>query len=153
MAFGGFSEGKHMAPMADINVTPMVDVMLVLLVIFIMTAPFFTHSIKLELPKTQSTTQTQPEPATVISVDAEGKIYWADEKQALSEAELDTRLTQLATDTPDGDLQLRADKATRYEVLAHIMASAQQHNLHKLAFITDPTPTTSKETQHGPSQP
>ena len=136
MAFGGFNTNQHSAPMAEINVTPMVDVMLVLLVIFIITAPLFTHAIKLDLPSAQSA-PAQPKPQTVtISINAEGKLFW--DNAPVTRTELDARMQEAARQQPQPELHLRADKSTRYEILAQVMAAAQTKGLTKLGFITDP---------------
>ncbi len=136
MSFGGFNENNNQAPMADINVTPMVDVMLVLLVIFIITAPLFTHAIKLDLPGAQS--QAAPEkPETItLAINAEGKLFW--NNAAITQPELGSRFATAALKKPQPDLQLRADKSTRYEVIAQVMSAAQTNGLTKIGFVTDP---------------
>lgn len=142
MAFGGFNDNKQNAPMADINVTPMVDVMLVLLVIFIITAPLFTHAIKLDLPNAQSA-PAQEKPETIsLSINDAGLIFWND--QALQQKELDAKLAIAAKKNPQPELQLRADKATRYEVIAQVMAAAQSNGLTKMGFVTEPKDTAGK---------
>ncbi|CUI05782.1 biopolymer transporter ExbD [Massilia sp. P8910] len=136
MAFGSFNPSRQQSMMSDINVTPMVDVMLVLLVIFIITAPMFTHAVKLDLPRAQAAAVRQ-QPATVtIAIDAAGALHWSGEQ--VDPAGLDARLTQAARQAPQPELQLRADKNTRYEVVAQVMAAAQSHGLSKLGFVTDP---------------
>ena len=135
MSFGGFNDNKHSAPMADINVTPMVDVMLVLLVIFIITAPLFTHAIKLDLPSAQSAPAPEKPETISLSINGEGGIFWNSE--AIQKADLDSRLAIAAKKTPQPDLQLRADKSTRYEIIAQVMASAQNNGLTKMGFVTD----------------
>lgn len=135
MAFGGFNDNKQQAPMSDINVTPMVDVMLVLLVIFIITAPLLTHSVKLELPQAQSApNQEKPETVT-LSIDADGAVHWNNERLTLDQ--LTPRLQQAAQQQPQPDLQLRADKATRYEVIARVMSAAQSSGISRMGFLTD----------------
>ncbi|CAN5897881.1 biopolymer transporter ExbD [soil metagenome] len=151
MAFGQFGRGgnsvssgteqsgKVMAAMSDINVTPMVDVMLVLLVIFIITAPLLQHAIPLELPKTNASAVAQ-KPATItLSFDARGVLYWDAGQGAtpLSFDDLGVRLARAAKQTPQPQLQLRADKATRYEVIAQVMAAAQTQGLSKIGFVTE----------------
>jgi biopolymer transport protein ExbD len=136
MAFGGFNENKHSAPMAEINVTPMVDVMLVLLVIFIITAPLFTHAIKLDLPQAQSAPAPEKPETVSLSINAAGAIFWND--KAVTRKDLDARLADAAKKTPQPELQLRADKSTRYEVIAQVMAAAQNNGLTKMGFVTDP---------------
>ena len=123
MAFGGFSDGKQQAPMSEINVTPMVDVMLVLLVIFIITAPLFTHSIKLDLPNAKAALTPEKAATISLSIDGGGRIFW--DKDQISVAQLDGRLAAAAQQKPQPELQLRADKSTRYEILAQVMSSAQ----------------------------
>lgn len=136
MAFGGFNDNQQPAPMADINVTPMVDVMLVLLVIFIITAPLFTHAIKLDLPSAQSA-PAQEKPETInLSVNAEGKLFWND--AAIVQADLTARLAEAAAKKPQPELQLRADKSARFETIAQVMAAAQTNGLTKIGFVTDP---------------
>jgi biopolymer transport protein ExbD len=136
MAFGGFNDNKQPAPMAEINVTPMVDVMLVLLVIFIITAPLFTHAIKLDLPQAQSA-PTQEKPETVaLSINGAGAIFWND--APIEQKEMNIRLAAAAQKNPQPELQLRADKSTRYEVIAQVMSAAQINGLTKIGFVTDP---------------
>jgi biopolymer transport protein ExbD len=113
-----------------------VDVMLVLLVIFILSAPMFTHAVKLDLPKAQAAGAPQPPGAVKISIDAEGTVYWNEE--AVKPADLQPRLAAAARREPQPELQLRADRATRYEAVAQLMAAAQQEGLTKLVFVTDP---------------
>ncbi|USX14073.1 biopolymer transporter ExbD [Oxalobacteraceae bacterium OTU3REALA1] len=138
MSFGAFNHHRQPGPMADINVTPMVDVMLVLLVIFILGAPMFTSAVKLDLPKAQApTSQQQAEAATVtLAIDGKGKIFWNNEP--LEREALEARLVEAAKQDPQPELQLRADKDTRYEVVAQVMAAAQTNGLTKLGFVTDP---------------
>ncbi|MQA22962.1 MULTISPECIES: ExbD/TolR family protein [Rugamonas] len=136
MSFGAFNHHRNPGPMADINVTPMVDVMLVLLVIFILSAPMFTNSVKLDLPKAQAQANPQ-QPATVtLSIDGAGKIFWNNDP--VEQSVLEARLVEAAKLEPQPELQLRADKDTRYEVVAQVMAAAQSNGLTKLGFVTDP---------------
>jgi biopolymer transport protein ExbD len=136
MAFGGFNDNNQPGPMADINVTPMVDVMLVLLVIFIITAPLFTHAIKLELPNAQS--QPAPEkPETItLAINGEGKLFW--NNAAITREDLAARIAVASEKKPQPELQLRADKSTRYEIIAQVMAAAQNGGMTKIGFVTDP---------------
>ena len=136
MAFGAFNHHRQKESMADINVTPMVDVMLCLLVIFIISAPMFTNAVKLDLPKAQAAASPQQPDTLSVSIDATGTVFWNNE--ALKAAELDERLAAAAARQPQPELQLRADKDTRYEVVAQVMAAAQTHGLAKIGFVTDP---------------
>lgn len=135
MAFGGFNDSQKQAPMADINVTPMVDVMLVLLVIFIITAPLFTHSIKLDLPNAQAAPAPEKPETITLSINAEGALFWNND--AVQQAELGARLAAAAQKQPQPELQLRADKSTRYETIAQVMATAQSSGMTKMGFVTD----------------
>jgi len=136
MAFGGFNDNNHQAPMAEINVTPMVDVMLVLLVIFIITAPLFTHAVKLELPTAASAPAPDKPESITLSINAEGKLFW--NNAAVSSDELGTRFATAAQKKPQPELQLRADKSTRYEVIAQVMSAAQTNGMTKIGFVTNP---------------
>jgi len=136
MTFGGFNENNNQAPMAEINVTPMVDVMLVLLVIFIITAPLFTHAVKLDLPNAQSTAAPEKPETITLSINAEGKLFWNNAE--INDQELNNRFVIAAQKTPTPELHLRADKSTRYEVIAKVMAGAQNNGISKIAFVTKP---------------
>jgi biopolymer transport protein ExbD len=137
MAFGGFEQrGGPAQPMADINVTPLVDVMLVLLVIFIITAPLLSYAIKLDLPNDPAPA-SEPAPATVrLSIDAAGAVYW--DGDPVADAELAARMAAAAKTTTLPEIHLRADKATRYERIAFVLSTAQQAGLAKIGFVTEP---------------
>ena len=136
MAFGGFNDNSHQAPMVEINVTPMVDVMLVLLVIFIITAPLFTHAVKLELPTASSAPAPEKPESITLAINAEGKLFW--NNTAVTMDELGARFTTAAQKTPQPELQLRADKSTRYEIIAQVMSAAQTNGMTKIGFVTNP---------------
>ncbi|MYN43560.1 biopolymer transporter ExbD [Pseudoduganella sp. FT93W] len=136
MSFGAFNHHRNPGPMADINVTPMVDVMLVLLVIFILSAPMLSNAVKLELPSADAGASSQQAATVLLAIDGAGQIYWNNDP--VDSAALETRLEQAATLSPQPELQLRADKNTRYEVVAQVMAAAQQQGLSKLGFVTAP---------------
>jgi biopolymer transport protein ExbD len=143
MAFGAFNQHRQQSMMSDINVTPMVDVMLVLLIIFILTAPMFTHAVKLDLPQATSSPAQAGAGSVTIAIDAAGAIYW--DQLPVDAGQLDARLQQAASQAPQPELQLRADKNTRYEVVAQVMAAAQLRGLTRLGFVTEP----KKEKQDG----
>ena len=136
MAFGSFGNDQPQKPMSDINVTPMVDVMLVLLVIFIITAPLFTHAIKLDLPQAQSAPAPEKPDTISLSVNGQGKIFWNNEE--ISAQDLNVKLATAAQKQPMPELQLRADKETRYETIAQVMSAAQSNGLNKIGFVTSP---------------
>ncbi len=134
MAFGGFNEGGNTQPMAEINTTPLVDVMLVLLVIFIITAPLFHQAVPIDLPKVSSTKIDEKPEVIQIAVDADGKVFWNGE--AIHREALEPRM--LAASAKQPELHLRADRAVRYEKVAEVMAAAQRTGLVKIAFVTEP---------------
>ncbi|MFL6658774.1 MAG: ExbD/TolR family protein [Massilia sp.] len=136
MSFGAFNPHRQQAMMSDINVTPMVDVMLVLLIIFILAAPLFTHAVKLDLPQARAAAAQSKTGTVSVVIDAAGAIYWDQEK--VDAGQLDARLMRAAAMTPQPELQLRADKNTRYEVVAQLMAAAQMRGLTRLGFVTEP---------------
>ena len=134
MAFGTQDDADEV--MNEINMTPLVDVMLVLLIIFIITVPVLKHSVNVNLPSASSEQQLIKPETVRLSVDAQGGYYLDDSK--ISDAELAPRLRAAAAQKPQPDLHIRGDKAVRYERVALAMATAQQAGLHKIGFITDP---------------
>ncbi len=137
MAFGGFDPGNQPQPMAEINTTPLVDVMLVLLVIFIITAPLLTHAIRLDLPAARAPAAPEAPGSITLSIDPSGAVFWDEEPVATLDA-LDERFRQAAARRPQPELRLRADRETRYRRIAEVMASAQQAGIEKIGFVTDP---------------
>ena len=134
MAFGTQDDTDEV--MNEINMTPLVDVMLVLLIIFIITVPVMKHSVNIDLPRV-SNQQELVKPETVrLSVDADGSYFINDTK--IADDELAPRLQAAAAQNPQPDLHIRGDKAVRYERVAQAMAAAQQAGLHKIGFITEP---------------
>lgn len=131
-----FSAGEHTQPMSEINTTPLVDVMLVLLVIFIITAPLLTHAVKIDLPQASSQPVVEKPEVVSLSIDGAGAVYWND--ALVSTAQLKLNLQQAAKQTPQPELQIRADQATRYQVLAEVMADAQNAGVTKLGFVSEP---------------
>jgi biopolymer transport protein ExbD len=137
MAFGGFERGQSPSqPMAEINVTPLVDVMLVLLVIFIITAPLLASAIKLDLPDVKAGPAAARGDAIKLAIDADGRYFWND--VLIDASTLGARLAEAAKAQPQPELHLRADKATRYERLAQLMAAAQDAGLTRIGFVTEP---------------
>jgi len=138
MAFGGFdSQDGPMRPMAEINTTPLVDVMLVLLVIFIITAPLLTHAIRLDLPQASATPSPETPRTVTVSIDAQGLVHW-DNEPVPDPAALAGRLAQAAAGVPQPELHLRADREVRYQRIAEVMAAAQRAGLARIGFVTDP---------------
>jgi len=136
MAFSAGGGQNHNQPMSEINVTPLVDVMLVLLIIFMITAPLMTHKIPIDLPQA-STVKNPDEPNIItLALSADGHLYWND--IAVSKEDWKARINQAAMLQPQPELQLRADKITQYQVLAEIMADAQNAGIKRMGFITTP---------------
>jgi biopolymer transport protein ExbD len=122
--------------MSEINTTPLVDVMLVLLIVFMITIPVVTQTVPLELPKVENIpTETKPENIN-ISVNRDGQIYWngilVDNEQLL------TRLDGIARQQPQPEVHVRADQTTRYEYVGRVIVSAQRKGIMKVGFITEP---------------
>ncbi len=132
MALSPHSEQDEV--MSEINVTPLVDVMLVLLVVFIVTAPLLTNAIHVDLPKTDETASPDEPNAVTVSVDATGRIFV--EKREVAPAALAQELKQRKLSSPDLALYLQADDAARYGIVAKVMASIERSGVSKVAVIT-----------------
>ena len=134
MAFGTQDEPDEV--MNEINMTPLVDVMLVLLIVFIITVPVMKHAVNVELPRaTNEIQQTKPETVS-LSVDAQGNYHW--NQTSVQDNELLRLLQAEAQKVPQPDLHIRGDKDVRYELVAQAMAAAQQAGIKKIGFITEP---------------
>ena len=125
------------SPMSEINVTPMVDVMLVLLIIFMITAPLVTHKIAIDLPQASATRNPDKPDIVSLAIDAQGQIFWNDQPVAKDEWRVCVRSAALKT--PQPELQIRAEKTTQYQLLAEIMADSQSAGLVKIGIVTNPT--------------
>jgi len=137
MTFGRFRQSADLfEPMAEINVTPLVDVTLVLLVVFIIAAPLLTYAIKLDLPAAEAAPAGPAPDAIDVAIDAGGALFW--NGTAVDTAELAARLKQAAGVSPQPELHLRADRAVRYEFVAQLMAAAQHAGIQHIGFITLP---------------
>jgi biopolymer transport protein ExbD len=136
MAFGGFQDADSARPMAEINMIPLIDVMLVLLVIFIVTAPLLTHAIRVDLPQATANVSVSPPESINLTIDSAGVLYWDSDK--ISKADLENRFMRIAAQDPQPQLRLRAERTTQYQVLAEVLALAQTTGVTRLAFITEP---------------
>jgi biopolymer transport protein ExbD len=131
MQFNNEEEGGEMS---EINVTPLVDVMLVLLVVFIVTAPLLTQVVKVKLPKTEQTEPTPDKHVAILAVTATGEAMLDD--KAIPLVNLEAELKALQERDPDINVQLQADRAAVFESVAKVMASAQRSGVGKLSFVT-----------------
>jgi biopolymer transport protein ExbD len=134
MAFHPTQHGKQ--PLAEINMIPLIDVMLVLLIVFIVAAPMLTHAVKIELPKATSTPLEQQQGAIQLSIKADGSLYWNGE--ASSEEALPARMRQVASHQPQPEVHLQADARTPYETVARVMAMSARAGLGKIGFVSEP---------------
>ncbi|HEY8449149.1 MAG TPA: biopolymer transporter ExbD [Bacillota bacterium] len=137
MSVGSPGGGEERRAMADINTTPLVDVMLVLLIIFLITIPVITKTVPVELPKAVNIpTQTKPENITV-AVDKDGNVYWND-RRVPSRDDLLERIKQVAVQKPQPEIHIRADKEARYEAVGRVIYTIQRGGIVKVGFITEP---------------
>jgi biopolymer transport protein ExbD len=133
----GDGPGDDEKAISEINVTPLVDVMLVLLIIFLITIPVITQSVKVELPKAANIpTQTKPENVN-IAVDREGNVYWNTMLVPTQDALLE-RIKSVAVMNPQPELHVRGDRATAYEHIGRVIVLAQRGGIQKVGFITEP---------------
>lgn len=135
MAFGGFDTSRE-EPMAEMNVIPLVDIMLVLLVIFIITAPVLIHSVKVELPQASSQAATPDEHTLVLSITADEQLFL--NNKAVDFDSLETQFFQAVKAHPELELHLQADHTASYGVIARSMALAQRMGIMRIGFITQP---------------
>ncbi len=134
MSAGGSGGG----PMAEINVTPLVDVMLVLLIIFMITAPLMSHKIRIDLPQANPNVQQDNPPEPIdLAIKENGDLYWNDEP--VTDAILQAQLRVAAQKSPQPELQIRADKPTQWQKIATVMAEAKSAGMVKLGFMTTGT--------------
>lgn len=136
MAFGRFPRTPQAKPFSDINVTPLVDVMLVLLVIFILTAPLLTSAIRLDLPQSQAARAGEAPESISLSLSSAGEIFLNDKPVTLED--LPNALNRVAIQKPQVEVQLRADQAVPYGQVLNLMGLAQQAGLSRIGFVTAP---------------
>jgi biopolymer transport protein ExbD len=136
MAFGAFGRDGGTAPMGEINMIPLIDVMLVLLVIFIITAPLLTHAVKVELPKASSTANVTRPDNVQLAIDRDGLVYWNGE--ALDRQGWRSRMDAAATQRPQPEVHIRADGAVSYRRVAEVMSDAARAGLTRIGFVTQP---------------
>ena len=137
MAFGGGLNDQEDV-MSEINVTPLVDVMLVLLVIFILTVPVLTHSVGVDLPQTQRLETTVDPTFIAVSVAADGSVYW--DGKPVDQTQLETALSEAAGQHPQPEIRLYGDRRVAYEKVVKVMATVQHAGIEKIGFVTQPQP-------------
>ncbi|ROR41484.1 biopolymer transporter ExbD [Diaphorobacter sp. C33] len=136
MAFGTQDDADEV--MNEINMTPLVDVMLVLLIIFIITVPVMKHAVPVDLPRASNEREIIKPETIRLSVTADGKYHW--NETTIGDDELEPRLQAEARKDPQPDLHIRGDKDVRYERVAQAMSAAQRAGVRKIGFVTEPTP-------------
>lgn len=132
-----FSAGDSDGPMAEINVTPLVDVMLVLLIIFMITTPLMSQKIEVDLPAAKldrKEEQAAPVPPITLAVKEDGSLYWND--QPIGKALLESRLSIEAQKTPQPQINVRGDKTTKYRIVNEVVQIAQAQGMRKVGFVT-----------------
>jgi biopolymer transport protein TolR len=139
MSFGRLERTKANLPMSEINVTPLVDVMLVLLVIFIITAPLLASSIQLDLPKTDAAKPLEAPKFVSVVIDKSSKVFLGD--QPIELADLATRLQLTAKASPDTEVQLRSDESVPYGKVVEVIGIAQKAGLSRIGFVANPKTT------------
>jgi biopolymer transport protein ExbD/biopolymer transport protein TolR len=135
VSFGRLERGSAPRPMGEINMTPLIDVMLVLLVIFMITAPLVTSSLKLDLPRTDAGTPGDHARLIAIAVDAQGRFYVGE--QAVTREVLEQRVREAAGRHPRPDVMLRADRSVPYGTVAELVGLVQRAGLVRIGFVTE----------------
>jgi biopolymer transport protein ExbD/biopolymer transport protein TolR len=138
MAFGRLERSTGASPMSDINMTPLIDVMLVLLVIFIVTAPLMVSRLRLDLPRTEAARPGDLPQTVAVAIDAQGRLFLGDEP--VDEAALARRIAEVARANPQAEVQLRADRSVTYGRVAELIGLVQQGGLARIGFVAEPKP-------------
>ncbi|HEX7387812.1 MAG TPA: biopolymer transporter ExbD [Castellaniella sp.] len=146
MAFGSFDSNSTSTTMSEINMVPLIDVMLVLLVIFMITAPLLTHTIRVNVPQVSAQPAEEKPQVIDLAIDAQGALFW--NEQPVAPADLESLLAQQAVLDPQPEVRIRADVNTRYGQLAEIMAQARRAGIKRLGFVTHPGMTPASALAH-----
>ncbi len=133
MAFGRLEKPEGSRPMSDINMTPLIDVMLVLLVIFMITAPLMTASLRLDLPRSEAATPGDAPSAIAVAITPDGKLHLGDDE--LAPQAFQQRITELGRANAQMEVQLRADRAVPYGQVAELIGWVQAAGLNRIAFV------------------
>ena len=137
MAFASLDAADDNEPLAEINMVPLIDVMLVLLIIFMVTAPLLTHAVKVDLPKATSAPNLTKPDNVQLTIDAASRIFW--NGNAIDPAQLAEHLKTAAAQRPQPELHIRAERTTPYEKVAQVMSEAARQGLARIGFVTDPS--------------
>lgn len=151
MAFGDSTRYQSKTAMTEINVVPLVDVMLVLLIIFMITAPLLTHSVKVDLPKASSTPSQTKSENIEFAIRADGSFYWGGEPVTLDQ--LPARFATAVEQSDKTELHIRADRDSHYELVAKVMSIAASAGLVRIGFVTDPNELKAADTGTTPDHP
>ena len=142
MAFGRLERSSAPPPMSDINMTPLIDVMLVLLVIFMITAPLMSASLKLDLPKTEAATASDVPDFIAVAIDPTGQLYIAE--QPVAAGVFADRMAEAAKKNPQTEVQLRADRTVPYGQVAELIGVVQKAGLSRIGFVAEPASDATK---------
>ena len=137
MAFASLEGGDDNEPLAEINMVPLIDVMLVLLIIFMVTAPLLTHAVKVDLPRAASAPNVTKPDNVQLAIDAGSRVFWNGE--AVDGEQFAARLKAAAAQQPQPELHIRAERTTPYEKVAQVMSEAARQGLVHIGFVTDPS--------------
>ena len=138
MAFASLEASDDNEPLADINMVPLIDVMLVLLIIFMVTAPLLTHAVKVDLPRASSSANITKPDNVQLAIDGHGRVFWNGE--VVDAAQFAARVKAAAALQPQPELHIRAERTTPYEKVAQVMSEAARQGLVRIGFVTDPKP-------------
>lgn len=149
MAFGSFDSKGPGTAMSEINMVPLIDVMLVLLVIFIITAPLLSHSIRINVPQVTAQPVEQQPKVIDLAIDSAGTLFWNEQPVALED--LESRLAAEAGADPQPEVRIRADVDTRYGELAQVMGAVRRAGMKRLGFVTQPAPSPASPSGSAPA--
>ncbi|MFA5631822.1 MAG: biopolymer transporter ExbD [Porticoccaceae bacterium] len=135
MAFGGGLDDDNEV-MSEINMVPLIDIMLVLLIIFIITVPVLTHSVKVDLPRADNTPNEIKPQTITLAVTADGQFHW--NEAMVTPEQLETRLAEAASQDPQPEVHIRGDRTVAYEHVLKLMAAVQRSGMLKLGFVSEP---------------
>ena len=138
MAFASLDSADDNAPLAEINMVPLIDVMLVLLIIFMVCAPLLTHAVKVDLPRAVSAPNLAQPDTVQLAIDGASQIFWNGD--VVDATQLALRLNAAAGQQPPPELHIRAERTTPYEKVAQVMSESARQGLTRIGFVTDPAP-------------